>query len=198
MEKQTKTTRFCLICNYVSRIIEPLTSRCTKFRFKPLPDEVQLEKLGQICASEQVLCSQEAMKAIILHTEGDLRKAITYLQSAQKLQSDDGISLEEIKEIAGVIPESSITTLLSTSSSGSFEKLQQAVKEVLLEGFPAAQILNQVFDKAIQDQELTDKQKSKIMEKMAVIDKRLCDGADEHLQIMDLFTVIMDQVTRQP
>lgn len=193
MEKQTKTTRFCLICNYVSRIIEPLTSRCTKFRFKPLPDEVQLKKLRQICDLENVKCSQEAMKAIILHTEGDLRKAITYLQSAQKLQGDDGISLDEINEIAGVIPNSFIINLMSSSSSGSFDQLQQTVKEVLLEGYPASQILNQMFDKAVQNPAFTDKQKSKIAEKMAIIDKRLCDGADEFLQVMDLFTVIMDQ-----
>ena len=59
MEKQTKTTRFCLICNYVSRIIEPLTSRCAKFRFKPLANDVQGDRIKLIIEKENVKCDDE-------------------------------------------------------------------------------------------------------------------------------------------
>jgi len=50
VEKFSKTTRFCLICNYVAKIIPALQSRCTRFRFGPLQDQSVMEKLTQICS----------------------------------------------------------------------------------------------------------------------------------------------------
>ena len=74
-----------LICNYVSRIIEPLASRCVKFRFKPLHADPMRAQLLMIAAKERVALAPGCVEAILRVSGGDMRKAITTLQSAQAL-----------------------------------------------------------------------------------------------------------------
>lgn len=103
IEKETRSTRFCLICNYVSRIIEPLTSRCTKFRFKPLSDTMIHERLKFICEKENVSCDDETLFTLVEASGGDMRRAITCLQSCAKLKGNDGsISKDVISDVTGV------------------------------------------------------------------------------------------------
>ncbi|XP_045200092.1 replication factor C subunit 4-like [Mercenaria mercenaria] len=193
MEKQSKTTRFCLICNYVSRIIEPIASRCAKFRFKPLAEEVLVKRLRHICDEEKIECEDEALKGLLDTSEGDLRKAITFLQSASRLKAGDTITQTDIYEIAGVIHDDVIDNLLTVCQSNSYEKLQNCVQDLMNEGHPASQLILQLHDKVVQLDELGDKQKSVVMEKLAIVDKCLMDGADEFLQLMALCSVIMKQ-----
>ena len=85
METYSKITRFCLICNYVTRIIDPLASRCSKFRFKMLDQGNAKKRLEDIAENENVKLEDGAVDRLIKCSEGDLRKAITFLQSAARL-----------------------------------------------------------------------------------------------------------------
>uniref|UniRef100_V9KVT4 Replication factor C subunit 4 n=1 Tax=Callorhinchus milii TaxID=7868 RepID=V9KVT4_CALMI len=196
MEKESRTTRFCLICNYISRIIEPLTSRCSKFRFKPLADSVQERRLLDICEKENVTYTDEAISTLVNVSEGDLRKAITYLQCSVRLMGGNSITGKVITEIAGVISAEMIDGLIAACYSSSFEKLETVVKNMINEGHAATQLINQLHDIIIDKEDLNDKQKSAITEKLAEVDKCLADGADEFLQVIGLCAVIMQQFTQ--
>ncbi|NXR37482.1 RFC4 factor, partial [Zosterops hypoxanthus] len=196
MEKESKTTRFCLICNYISRIIEPLTSRCSKFRFKPLSDSIQHQRLLDVSEKERVKISNEAVSYLVKVSEGDLRKAITFLQSATRLMGGKEITEKIITEIAGVIPKETIDELLLGCQSGSFEKLETLAKNLINEGFAVAQLVNQLHDTVVESEDYSDKQKSAIVEKLAEVDKCLADGADEFLQLMSLCALVMQQLTQ--
>ncbi|XP_075058313.1 replication factor C subunit 4 [Mixophyes fleayi] len=196
MEKESKTTRFCLICNYVSRIIEPLTSRCSKFRFKPLDDKIQTQRLLDICHKESVNITNEAITCLVEVSEGDLRKAITFLQSATRLTAGKEVTEKVITEIAGVISKETLDEVLTACKSGSFEKLETVVKNLINNGHAATQLVNQLHDVILEREALTDKQKAIIAEKLAEVDKCLVDGADEYLQMLSLFAVVAQQMTQ--
>ncbi|RDD46100.1 Replication factor C subunit 4 [Trichoplax sp. H2] len=194
MEKYSKTTRFCLICNYVSRIIEPLTSRCSKFRFKPLPENILLHHLSAISEKENLDCDKQALRNIISISEGDMRKAITYIQSVSRLYNDKRITSERIIESAGVIPDALIDSILETCRLNSYEKLDKIIQNIIADSYSAYQLLSQLHDKIVDADELSDKKKSFLAQMMAEIDKCLMDGADEYLQMMKLCSHIMQQV----
>jgi replication factor C subunit 3/5 len=104
IEKFTTNTRFCLICNYVNRIIPalqsrctrfcsappppspspppPPSSRCTRFRFQPLPEQVVRERLQQIAHLEGVTVLDAGVDGILHLSKGDMRKCLNIMQSA--------------------------------------------------------------------------------------------------------------------
>ena len=65
IEKYTKNARFCLICNYASKIIPALQSRCTRFRFAPLGREQCLERVRVVADTEQVKYVESGLEACV-------------------------------------------------------------------------------------------------------------------------------------
>jgi len=193
MERESRTTRFVLICNYITRIIDPLTSRCAKFRFKPLSEAAFMERINYICNEERVQISDAALKILCVACDGDLRKAITYLQTAAKFYHKSEISADAMAEISGIVPQHFIDEFLQTCRSGQYEKVELFVKRIIREGFPAYQLIGQIFDAVMEDPNLEEGGKAKISEKIAICDKRLLDGADEFLQMMDLACCVMTE-----
>lgn len=170
METYSKITRFCLICNYVTRIIDPLASRCSKFRFKPLDAENAKVRLEGIARLENVQCEPGVVDALIKVSDGDLRRAITYLQSAAKLHNpveftatgkegdvemDGGwedigavVTVRSVEEIAGVIPDEVVDRLLKacepTPGRSVYAGVASIVSEMVADGWNASQALIQV------------------------------------------------------
>lgn len=87
METHSATTRFTLICNYVSRIIDPIASRCSKFRFKTLAGVDAGARLKEIAEKENVKYEDGVIETLLEVSEGDMRRAVTYLQSSFNLTS---------------------------------------------------------------------------------------------------------------
>ena len=103
MEQFSRVTRFCLICNYVTRIIEPLASRCAKFRFRPLPESSMMNRMQYIAESEGVSLGENALETIMRVSQGDMRKAVTYLQCAHQLSSGSPVTVDLVVDISAEV-----------------------------------------------------------------------------------------------
>ncbi|KAL4067680.1 P-loop containing nucleoside triphosphate hydrolase protein [Scleroderma yunnanense] len=205
METYARITRFCLVCNYVTRIIEPLASRCSKFRFTPLDSSSTSSRLTQIATAEHVDITPEVVNTLIDTSNGDLRRAITYLQSASRLSSSSDppslITPSDVQEIAGVVPTAVVNDLAKTLGleitsdmdvdgtiprRRGFHDIQKKVKEVVRQGYSALQLLSQLHDLVVLHQTLPARQKALCVLAMAEADKALCDGADEELWVLEV------------
>ncbi|XP_055608540.1 replication factor C subunit 4 [Uranotaenia lowii] len=187
MEKETKTTRFCLVCNYVSRIIEPITSRCTKFRFKPLGQDKIIERLRLICDQEKVDVEEEVYRDIVDISGGDLRKAITTLQSCHRLKGKNSkIEHSDILEMSGVVPNNYLEEFITVCKSSNYSKLEDYVRNLTHDAYSVGQLFEQLTDFIITHDGLSDKQKSIICDKIGECCFRLQCGGSEYIQIMDL------------
>ncbi|KAK4131876.1 P-loop containing nucleoside triphosphate hydrolase protein [Trichocladium antarcticum] len=205
METYSKITRFCLICNYVTRIIDPLASRCSKFRFKSLDQGNARRRLEEIARLEGVAIEDGAVDALIRCSEGDLRKAITFLQSAARLvggeqakgDEDDRMDVDKtlvtakiVEDIAGVIPDDTIQQLVQAmrprAVGETYQAIAKTVEEMVADGWSAGQTMTQLHQAIVYDETIPDVQKNRIVMVFSEIDKRLVDGADEHLSILDL------------
>ncbi|TBU32248.1 replication factor C [Dichomitus squalens] len=211
MELYARITRFCLVCNYVTRIIEPLASRCSKFRFKPLDPSATSARLAQIAAAENVPLSPGTAAALVATSHGDLRRAITYLQSAARLATSVAppapITPRDVQEIAGVVPDDVVVGFAGAlgieplgtgggdgmdvdvdagGKATGFDGVRKKVKAIIREGYSASQIIAQLHDYVVAHPTLTARQKARCAMVFAEADKALCDGADEELWILEV------------
>lgn len=191
MENYSLVTRFCLICNYITRIIDPLASRCSKFRFRSLDNENAMLRLKYIVDEEKVPLSDETVLEEILKVSGgDLRKAITYLQSAARLSSSfdnkEAVTKTKIREIAGVIDDALIDKILLAIRSKNHKNIAAQIEAIVFEGWSAQQVADQLHDKLVTDDTLSSLEKNSIANILFVSDGRLNNGTDEHIQLLNL------------
>lgn len=192
MEIYSKTTRFCLICNYVSRIIEPIASRCSKFRFQSITESIMRERLEYICQNENVKYSDtKVLDHLIVVCDGDLRQAIT-LQSAHRLAGQSSqIDLDLIHEVSGFIPRRHINRFVAVCKSKSLERMEEYITDLINEGYTASQFLNQIHDWLLAQSSISDVGLAGILPALALAEHRFCDGSDEYIQLMYVSSVIM-------
>ncbi|KAF6773661.1 Replication factor C small subunit [Paragonimus kellicotti] len=140
VQTEIRTTRLCSTCNYVMRIIDPITSRCAKFLFHPLNSGVAQGRLRHIRDAEGLSVPDEVLDNVLQLSHGDPRQGITMLQSVcqlwiSSLQVNGArVSEEQLDDVAAAIPTGMLTGLVEAAQSGRFDDLKAQSKAIFLEG----------------------------------------------------------------
>ncbi|XP_027765221.1 replication factor C subunit 5 isoform X1 [Empidonax traillii] len=143
IEKFTENTRFCLICNYLSRIIPALQSRCTRFRFGPLTPELMVPRLQHVILQEGVDVTEDGLKALVTLSSGDMRRALNILQSTS--MAFGKVTEENVYTCTGHPLKSDIANILDWMLNQDFSTAYRKITELkTLKGLALQDILTEI------------------------------------------------------
>ena len=192
MEQYAQTCRFILSCNYSSKVIEPIQSRCAVFRFRPLPVLDVRDQIKKVAKEEGVNMDDESCNAIVDVSQGDLRKAITALQVAATI--DKNLTRDLIYETTATAPPESLHQYLLACREDGFHAARRRLRDLLdMYGLAGTDFVNQLHKELYNADFLTDEKKLFLTELMAEIDFRLVEGGGEVLQL-DALTAKICQI----
>ena len=189
MEIYADLTRFVLSCNYSSKIIEPLQSRTSVFRFKPITKDDIKEMLKHIIKQEKLKADESAIDAIAYVSEGDLRKAVNVLQGTAMQSSD--ITEKLVYSISSRARPKEVQEMINLALTGNFEKSRKLLDTLMIEyGMSGEDIILQMYREIIA-MDINDRLKVKIVDKIGEYNFRLVEGANERIQVEALLAQLM-------
>jgi replication factor C small subunit len=184
MESYSNSCRFILSCNYSSKIIDPIKSRCAIFKFKPLGNEDLKGILTELEKHESIKISDKAKELIIKYAEGDVRQVYNLVQASSAVSKN--IDDKLINEIARSAEPIEIMDALLLAISGDFLKARKKLLETMLEhGLSGIDIIKQI-QKYTWDLKIPEDKKLLLIEKSGDVEFRLVEGSDEFVQLESL------------
>jgi len=181
MEKYTSSCRFIMSCNYSSKIIEPIQSRCAVYRFKPISGTAVDERIKHIAKIEGITLTDDGLEAIRYVAAGDMRRAINALQAAAML--DKTVNMDAIYKTTSTARPEEIIDLIKLALDGNFMKARAQLDYLLIEqGLSGEDIIGQIF-RAMIDMTIPDKLKVDLIDRIGEIDFRIAEGANERIQL---------------
>ncbi|MEM4025953.1 MAG: replication factor C small subunit, partial [Sulfolobales archaeon] len=182
MEMYVDTTRFILLANYPSKIIEPIQSRCAVFRFMPLRREDVVERLKYIADREGVSYESNALDTIYEISEGDMRKAINILQASAALGK---VTVEVVYKVVGLAHPKEIREMLQLALSGRFIDARNRLRKLMIEyGLSGIDVVKQLHREIFSsDISIPEDLRVSIADYIGEVNYRLAEGADEEIQL---------------
>jgi replication factor C small subunit len=181
MENYSETCRFILDCNYSSKIIEPIQSRCVIFRFKPLTEKDVEKYLKRIAKGEKLELEDKAIETIFKECKGDLRKATNILQACASINKK--ITEDVVLQVIGKAKTKDVEELLKLALEGKFLKAREKLFDLMInQGVSAEDLLKQIYS-TIYELNIQDDNKIRIIRLLGEYEFRVVEGSNPMIQI---------------
>jgi len=184
MERYAATCRFVLSCNYSSKIIEPIQSRCAVFRFRPLNEADVKKYLSFVAKQESITIKEDGLGALVYVSQGDLRRAVNSLQVAASLSTK--IDTDTVYQAASTARPEMVKELIETCIKGDFMKGRAILDELLIsQGLSGEDIIRQIH-KSLIDLPIKDALKIELIDRVGETEFRLVEGSNDRIQLESL------------
>lgn len=187
MENYTQTCRFILSCNYSSKIIDPIQSRCAVFRFKPLPREALSSIIDSLVEKENLILDDDARKALLEVSNGDVRRLENVMQSCAAIANEkDGkkhITEELVFSTGAVAKPKEMKSMLEFALKGDFLKARSDLFKIMLNyGLSGFDVVKQI-QAAVWDLDCDDQKKLALIIACGEAEFRMVEGSDSFIQL---------------
>jgi replication factor C small subunit len=181
MENFTSVSRFILICNYSSKIIEPIQSRTAVFRFKTLIEEDIKKFIKRIVEGEKIKITEDAIFAIIYLSEGDLRKVANLLQASAAL--GEKITESVVYDVSSQAKPADVKEMLDMALKGNFGDARKRLQDMLLrQGLSGEDIIREIH-RQIYSLDVSEQAKVQLIEKTGEYEFRISEGSSDLIQL---------------
>jgi len=181
IEKYSHICRFVLSVNYSSKIIEPIQSRCTIFRFNPIKNDDVKKFIRKIASKEELEVTSDGLETLIFIARGDLRKAINILQVGASVGKK--ITAEILYETSATAKPEDVKNLINSALAGNFMAARNQLYDLLIQyGLSGEDVIKQIHQ-TIYDLAIPDENKVRLIEKTGETEFRLTEGSNEHIQL---------------
>jgi replication factor C small subunit len=188
MEQFSDNTRFILSCNYSSKIIDPIQSRCAVFRFSPLGDEAVAAQVREIAATESIEVTDDGVDAIVYAADGDMRRAINSLQAAAT--TGDVVDEEAVYAITATARPEEIESMVTDALAGDFTRARSTLDTLLTDiGMAGGDVIDQLH-RSVWEFDLQEREAVRLLERIGEADYRIAEGANEQVQLEALLATL--------
>lgn len=181
METFSNNARFILSCNYSSKIIDPIQSRCAVFRFRPVQAHELTQVIETIAEQEGLQISKDGVTALVEVSDGDVRRLVNVLQSCASMKKP--IDEKTVYEVIAAAKPKEIRDILDFAAQGKFIESKNKLLDTMLQHGLSGLDMIKYIQQDVWALSVSDKIKVRMVEMCGEIEFRMVEGSDEFVQL---------------